>query len=309
MATKPDSVVVTGALGGAGRWVVNRLLEEGYDVVGLDQQLPPDGPTEASFFEVDLTDWGETNQLVSAADPDAVVHLAAIPDPTNHAGSRVFENNILSTYAVLDAAGRAGARVVWASSECTYGFPFADSLLKPVSLPIDESHPLRPEDPYGLSKVAGECIASTMAQRDDVPVASLRSSWIQYPGRYYTTDVRESFDLEALADAPPGAPEIGGTGNFWTYIDVRDFVGMVEAALRADFEGHEPYVCTAPDNYLGIETARLFDALYDDPPDASELDGESAAFTTAKAERDLSWTAEHSWRTAKDETISGPDFG
>ncbi|WP_435180534.1 NAD-dependent epimerase/dehydratase family protein [Halorussus sp. AFM4] len=309
MTANGDSVVVTGALGGAGRWVVDRLVDGGYDVVGLDRRLPEgDVPAGADFFAVDLTDGGETAELVADAAPDAVVHLAAIPDPLNHAGSRVFENNVLSTYAVLDAAGRAGARVVWASSESAYGFPFADSVLEPEYLPIDEAHPLRPEDPYGASKVAGEAVAAMVARRDGVPVASIRPSWIQYPGRYRVADVRAAFDLDDLADAPDGAPDAEGVGNFWSYVDVRDFAGMVKAALRADLDGHEPYLCHAPENYLGVETARLFEALYDDGPDASALEGEASAFTTAKAERDLSWSAEHDWRTAEDEAVDGPEF-
>ncbi|WP_240318896.1 NAD(P)-dependent oxidoreductase [Halorussus rarus] len=310
MTANIDSVVVTGALGGAGRWVVDRLLDEGYDVVGLDRRLPEgDVPDGADFFAVDLTDGGEAGELIADAGPDAVVHLAAIPDPLNHAGSRVFENNVLSAYAVLDAAGRADAKVVWASSESAYGFPFADSVLKPEYLPVDEAHPLRPEDPYGASKVAGEAVAAMVARRDGVPVASVRPSWIQYPGRYEIADVRASFDLDDLESAPPGAPDVGGVGNFWSYVDVRDFAGFVEAALRADFEGHEPYLCHAPENYLGVETAQLFEALYDEGPDASAFDGEASAFTTAKAERDLSWSAEHDWRTAEDEAVEGPNFG
>ena len=58
----------------------------------------------------------------------------------------------MSTYHTLVAAGRAGAKAVWASSESTYGFPFARERTLPDSLPITEDHPLRPEDPCGSSR-------------------------------------------------------------------------------------------------------------------------------------------------------------
>ncbi|MFC6764146.1 NAD-dependent epimerase/dehydratase family protein, partial [Natrinema soli] len=65
MTTDSSSIVVTGALGGAGRWIVERLLADGYDVIGLDRRLPADGgPAGAEFFQVDLTDSGETAELV-----------------------------------------------------------------------------------------------------------------------------------------------------------------------------------------------------------------------------------------------------
>ncbi|GAA0271220.1 NAD-dependent epimerase/dehydratase family protein [Halobacterium noricense] len=308
MCSASSSVVVTGALGGVGQWVVDRLVADGHDVVGLDQRLPAEGgPEGASFFEVDLTDQGETNELISDADPDAVVHLAAIPDPTNHAGSRVFTNNVESAYNVLDAGGRVGADIVWASSESAYGFPFADSVLKPEYVPIDEAHPFRPEDPYGVSKVSGEAVAKATARRHDVSVVSIRPSWVQYPGGYLTEQNREAFDVDGLAARSTEDPPDGGIGNFWSYIDVRDFASMVTAALDADVSGHEAYLCHADENYLDVDTAALFDALFEDAPPC-DTEGNEAAFTTAKAERDLGWTPEHTWRDAADEDADGPDF-
>ncbi|MDS0295642.1 NAD-dependent epimerase/dehydratase family protein [Halogeometricum luteum] len=309
MTTDTRSVVVTGALGGAGRWVVRRLLDDGYEVVGLDQRLPSgDAPEGANFFEVDLTDRGETAELFADVDPDAVAHLAAIPDPTNHAGVRVFSNNVLSAYNVLDAAGRTGARVAWASSESAYGFPFAERRPAPDYVPIDEEHPLRPQDSYGVSKEAGEAVAARTARRYGVPVASIRPSWVQYPGRYEATGNREGFDIEALRDLPSGVSQHGGAGNFWSYIDVRDLASMFSSALTADIEGHEAYLCHAAENYLGLDTADLLDALFGDDAPPCDVEGDACAFTTAKAERELGWAPEHDWREAADENVDGPGF-
>lgn len=309
MGALPDSVVVTGALGGAGRWVVDRLAAADVQVLAIDQQLPDSaGPDAVDFRAADLTDHGETLDLFTRTNPDAVVHLAAIPDPLNHAGVRVFQNNVVSTYNVLDAAGRVGADVTWTSSESAYGFPFAESILAPESLPIDESHPMRPEDPYGTSKVLGETIADMVVRRDGISVTSVRPSWIQYPGSYFVTELREAFDLAALAADPVGAVG-GGPGNFWSYIDVRDLVDMVVRTLETELDGHEAFHCHATENFLGVETTDLFEALLGEVPTPCDLEGDDSAFSMVKAESELDWTPSHSWRTAEDESVEGPQFG
>jgi len=306
MRSEPETLIVTGALGGAGRWVVDRLAEESYDIVAVDRELPVGTPPEGvDFRAVDLVDAGETTDLVLSVDPDAVVHLAAIPDPLNHAGERVYRNNVLSTYNVLNAAGRVGADVTWTSSESAYGFPFADSAQAPDALPIDETHPLRPADPYGLSKVSGEETAKTVVRRDGVSVVSIRPSWVQYPGEYFVTDIRESFDLDALAADPEHAVG-GGPGNYWSYVDVRDLADQIARTLEVDVDGHEALHCHATENYLGEETTDLFAALLGEVPEPYGLSGDDAAFSMEKSRDLLDWTPGHSWRT--ESAVDGPDF-
>ncbi|MFC5368961.1 NAD-dependent epimerase/dehydratase family protein [Salinirubrum litoreum] len=307
MATSPDSVVVTGALGGAGRWVVDRLLEDGIEIVAVDRELPTgDPPERVDFRALDLVDAGETMDLLLDVDPDAVVHLAAIPDPLNHAGERVYRNNVQSTYNVMNAAGRVGADLTWTSSESAYGFPFADDLRSPDSLPIDESHPLRPEDPYGLSKVTGEETAKAVVRRDGISAVSIRPSWVQYPGEYFVTDIRDAFELDALAANPTDAVG-GGPGNFWSYVDVRDLADQIARSLHVDIDGHEAVHCHATDNYLGVDTADLFEVLLGEVPEPCDLSGDESAFSTAKARRLLDWEPAHGWRT--ESAVDGPDFG
>lgn len=308
MTERPNVVAVTGGLGGVGRWVVDRLARDDHDVVCIDRRTPREGVEGVEFFAADLADAGEARDLLHAVDPDAVVHLAAIPDPTSHAGTRVFSNNVLSTYNVLSAAGEVDARIAWASSESAYGFPFAESLVLPDYLPIDEAHPMRPEDPYGVSKVAGEAVAAAVARRHGVQVASIRPSWVQIPGDYRLRGARESVDVDEIA---PGR-RVDGVGNFWSYVDARDLADLFVRAIRTPFDGHEAYHGHAADNYLGVDTERLFAALCGgEVPEAFDVDGEESAFTTAKAAADLGWEPRHSWRDAEAEsgTVDGPSFG
>lgn len=293
-----ETVLVTGGRGRSGRWICDHFAREGYHVVCVDLDHPGWEVTERdrlSFRAVDLTDGAEVRDLVSMLRPDAVVHWAAIPAPERHAGTRVFETNVSSTYNVLDAAGRAGARVVWASSESTYGMAFAEETPLPAYLPMDEAHPTAPEDPYGTSKVVGEEVAKMVARRDGVSVTAIRPSWIQYPGEYTCRDVARD-DLA------------GGMGNCWAYVDVRDVAGIVAAALDAEVEGAEAFHAAAADNYVGEPTAELVEEHFGTLPERCELTGEESVLSTAKAAELLGWEPEHGWREAATESVPGPSL-
>lgn len=292
-----ETVIVTGALGGAGSWIVDSLRSD-HDVVAVDLELPADLDVEGvSFQAVDLTDRADAWETVVDHDPTAVVHFGNIPHEGNHAGGHVYENNALSTFNVLEAAGRAGADVVWASSETVYGTHYPEPEL-PEHLPVTEEHPTRPWNAYETSKLAGEAAAERVKNAYGVSVASIRPSWIQYPGRYLVTDIREEFTMESA----------GRSGNLWSYIDVRDVVDMVETALDAEFEGHEVFNAFAADNYLGVPTAEAIESGYGDLPEDCTLEGDESGFSTAKARESLDWEPTHSWRDAEDEDVAGPSF-
>jgi UDP-glucose 4-epimerase len=277
-------IIVTGGLGASGTWIVDRLAGE-HEVVCLDQERPADGGREGvDYRAVDLTDAGDVFDIVTAVEPEAVVHWAAIPVAGTHAGTEVYRNNTLAAHSVLTAAGRVGADIVQASSDGAYGFFFAEQTPVPDELPITEEHALRPEDPYGLSKVVTEEVGKTVARRDGVSVASLRPSWIQAPGEYPCRDPEYVEDPSA------------GAGNYWSYVDVRDVVDMMEAALDADLEGHEVFNCVAADNALGEPLEGLLREQFGTVPDGPGVEGDGSAYSTAKAERLLGWTPTRSWK-------------
>ncbi|WP_137284244.1 NAD-dependent epimerase/dehydratase family protein [Halorussus salinisoli] len=293
----PQQAIVTGGLGRSGQWIVDHLADEGWKVVCVDQTHPGweiDARDNLDFRAADLTDRGQTLDLLAELDPDAVVHWAALPSPTRHAGGRVFETNVLAAYNVLVGAGRAGARVAWASSESAYGFPFAEEKRLPDRLPIREADALRPEDPYGTSKVVGEEVAKMVTRRFGVSVASIRPSWIQYPGEYNCVEARE--DLAA------------GAGNFWSYVDARDVAGVVAAALDADFSGHEPFHAAAADNYLEMPIEDALQEYFGEVPDDCNVSGGESALSVRKADEVLDWEPDHSWREAADEDVVGPEL-
>jgi UDP-glucose 4-epimerase len=286
-------IVVTGGRGQSGRWIVDGLADD-HAVTCLDRELPEDGHPRVSYRALDLTDAGGVYDTLTAIDPGAVVHWAAIPVAGTHPGVDLYRNNTLAAHAVLTAAGRVGARIVQGSSDGAYGFFFAEETPLPDELPITEAHALRPEDPYGLSKVVAEEIGKTVARRDGVTVASLRPSWIQEPGAYLCRDEDYVGDLGA------------GAGNYWSYVDVRDVVDMVEDALTADFGGHEAFNCVGPDNALGRPLRELLEEHYGELPEECTVESDASAYSTAKAGRLLGREPRRSWREAADEEVPTP---
>jgi nucleoside-diphosphate-sugar epimerase len=292
------TAVVTGVAGGVGSWVADRLATEGWSVVGTDLERPEASVEDIEFVAADLTEQGPTWELVQSADPDAVVHCAALPGVGHRPGTETFLNNVTSTYNVLVAAGTADARVVWTSSESAYGMVFADEPWLPSAFPLSEAEPLCPEDPYGTSKVVGEEIGKMVARQYDVPVASLRPSAVQYPGEYGITDARSAWSRENPWPHP----------NFWSYVDVRDLVGAVEAALDADLAGHEAFNVAAAENFQGLPTAELIELSFGDLPADCALPGEETAYDLSKANELLDWAPEHSYREAERADVAGPDW-
>jgi nucleoside-diphosphate-sugar epimerase len=175
---------------------------------------------------------------------------------------------------------------------------FAEEPWIPDYLPVDEAHDCRPEDPYGTSKHCSEEIAKAVARRHGVPVTTVRPASIFGPEAYRARPQHEGFDLS----------KTGLSGDFWSYVDVRDVARIVEAALAADSDGHETYLCAADENYLGHSTTELVEATGHDLPEECTLEGTQAAFSNRKAAERLGWTPRYSWRNVDDPAASGPEW-
>src|SRR5688572_6834487 len=151
------NVIVTGAAGRLGRLTVRELLDHGYSVVATDR-VPPPAPLGCRFVPAELTSAASVYDLLRGA--EAVIHHGAIPGPSGHPQPVTFENNVMSTYHVLEAASALGLRkAVAASTVFTLGWVEEPERYWPRYVPVDEEHPLTPFEAYGLSKVIGEEIA------------------------------------------------------------------------------------------------------------------------------------------------------
>lgn len=141
-------ILVTGGSGSVGKYIVDELQRHNHTVGVLDIIPPKPG---VWFHDVDVLNLENVVKAVKGY--DAVVHMAGIPHPLNHPAEKVFGVNVNGTFNVLEAAARSNVKkVVFTSSESTLGFAFMTQHMAPEYIPIDELHPLRPQDPYRIEQ-------------------------------------------------------------------------------------------------------------------------------------------------------------
>jgi nucleoside-diphosphate-sugar epimerase len=286
-------ILVTGARGKVGRVTVEALLAAGHDVTAADLTPPsferPD-PDREDYQQADLTDAGQAFAVVRGH--DAVIHAAAIPEPTRNPPQVVFQNNLMSTFNALEAAVRFEVgRFVNVSSETAPGFFFPERPFLPDYVPIDEEHPLRPQDPYALSKVFGEQLMDAAVARSDIRAISIRPSWVQWEGNI-------EHNLGPLVRGEDDGPSAG----FWSYVDVYDLAEALRLAAESDLPGHEVFYIAQPDNSTGLPLADLVRRHHGDQIPLRDLPRPDASgISCAKAERMLGWRATRSWRDYLDD--------
>ena len=285
-------VVVTGARGKVGRAAVDALASAGHEVTGADLDRPifeRIDPAEPLYVQADLADAGDAFAVIRGA--EAVVHAAAIPEPTHNPPHVVFRTNLMATFNAVEAAVRHGvARFVNISSETVPGFHFAEREFLPDYLPIDEEHPLRPQDPYALSKHFGEQLMDAAVRRSDIRCISLRPSWVQHEGNY-----------ERNLGPQVRDPSLASPG-FGSYIDVYDLADAIRLSVESDLAGHEVFNIASPDNVGNLPFAQTVRGIYGDRIEVRELAREDASgMSCAKAERMLGYAPTRSWRDYLDE--------
>ena len=280
-------VVVTGSRGKVGRAATQALVDAGHDVLGVDLLRPVFDAgvvIPGRYMQADLTDPGSAFAIVAGA--DAIVHTAAIPQPTGNPAHVVFQTNLLSTFNLIEAAVRFGVkRFVNVSSESIVGNFFPERPFEPDYLPMDEEHPLYPQDAYALSKDFGEQLMDAAVRRSDIRAISIRPSTVHNEENYESNlgkQVRDASNLSA---------------NFWSYIDVYDLADALVLAAESDLPGHEVFYIASPDNAGGHDFAAMLHKYYGDRIPLRELDRvDASGISTAKARRLLKWEPKRSWR-------------
>ena len=172
-------VLVTGGAGFIGSHIVDELLAQGYDTYVVDNlstgrrdNLPPAVP----LYEVDIRDGDRLATVFSEVQPRFVCHQAAQVSVSRSVREPLFDadQNISGWLRVLEECVRLGVeRVVFASS--------GGALYGDVFEAVDESHPVRPISPYGISKWVGEEYLRFYAREHGIKGIALRYANVYGP--------------------------------------------------------------------------------------------------------------------------------
>ena len=168
-------VLVTGAAGFIGRWVVGELLAQGHEVLPIDNLVAGDraaldefagDPALRPFEEGDIRDATACRRWT--AQVDAVAHLAAsisVQESIDDPGT-TFQNDVVGTFNVLEAARASRARVLFMSTCMVYDRADDDG--------IAEDHPTKPASPYAASKLSGEALTLSYHHAYGLPTTVIR---------------------------------------------------------------------------------------------------------------------------------------
>ncbi|MBI5929067.1 MAG: GDP-mannose 4,6-dehydratase [Chloroflexi bacterium] len=222
--------IITGATGFVGRYLADYFLSVGsYELYGTTYNEPT--PTEATLRKfadlqnLDVRDKATVQHLIESITPDVIIHLAAQTHvPTSYSDPwATHETNIRGTLNILEAVRLANfmhTRILIISSAHVYG------AVKPDALPIRETQPFNPGDPYSVSKVAQDALGLQYFNTYGLNVVRVRPFNHTGPGQT-TQFVIPNFAMqiaEIEAGLKPPQLNVGNLEAERDFCDVRDVV-------------------------------------------------------------------------------------
>ncbi len=273
-----ERIAVTGGSGLLGTQVIQRLAGTAR-LTNIDRNAPRIAHS-GDYQQASITDYDAMKAILQGH--DALIHLAAIPNPREASAETTFHANVQGAWCVMQAAEDAGVRrVVVASSDSVFGLSYNPPDWKPHYLPVDEAHPVRPREVYSLSKKVTETIAASFAVRGQLEVLAVRPSHIIFPRGYGELETRAA-DLQNY--------------HFWAWIAPEDAAQVFDRAINmSDYRGFDVFTAAAIEGLntrptLDMATERWGTGIplqrpetYDRLPTASVLD-------TTKAREILGYT-------------------
>jgi UDP-glucose 4-epimerase len=307
---KNTKVLVVGGAGYIGSHMVKDLLDAGYHVITLDdlstghRELLPGG----EFVEGGLGDAVLLDKLFSTHKISAVMHFAAfsLVGESVEKPLKYYRNNMAATAELLDSMIRHNVkRFIFSSTAAVYG--------EPVDIPITESHPCNPTNPYGESKIAVERMLKDCDSAYGLKYISLRyfnAAGADKSGKIGERHRNETHLIPLVLEVAAGRREnikVFGA-NYRTpdgtcirdYIHVSDLSGAHLLALNSLLSGGDSAVYNLGNNrgYSVREVIELARKVTGKPIPAIEADkrpGDPAILIASsdKIKKNLGWKPEY----------------
>lgn len=317
-------ILVTGGAGYIGTHTVVELLNEGHDVVVLDnlynaseialERVKQITGKDVKFYEVDLLDKDKVNEVFKKEDIDAVIHFAALKAVGESVEKPLmyYENNITGTLNLCEVMNKHDVKnIVFSSSATVYGSPDV--------VPITEDAPLSTTNPYGSTKLMMEQILQDLHVADD--------SWNVVILRYFNPIGAHESGL--IGEDPKGIPNnlvpyitqvaVGNLKSLAVFGDdydtkdgtgVRDYIHVVDLAIgHVDAlkklnpgDGVSIYNLGTGNGYSVLEMVKAFSEVSgkDIPYDIkARRKGDIATVyaDASKAKNEIGWTAKRDLKT------------
>lgn len=295
--------LVTGCAGFIGSHLTERLLKDGWSVLGIDAFVPTYGTVRrrswaskmpsSPYFELIESDLLDLDIAPHLDGCDVVFHLAARPGVRASWAdfSRVSQANIVATQRVLDALSRApDTRLVFASSSSVYG--------NSETYPTTEDASLAPISPYGVSKASAESLISAYVSQTGVQAVSLRYFTVYGPRQRsdmaFTIWLTRALRSQAL-------PIFGDGTAVRDFTFVSDVVKATVAAATCPVEGHEIFNVAGGSPATVNEVVDMIEELLGHPVSRDHTarakgDPRRTGGETTRIERATSWKPEWALR-------------
>lgn len=254
-------ILVTGATGFAGSHLVEALRENGdAEIFGTTFHASVHLPTAqwdtSHLLEQDLTDRAGVDRLIQEVQPDQIYHLAsfAFVGKSFERADELLQNNVRVQLHLLEAvrARAPRARILSIGSAEEYGFS------EPGEVPIRETHPLRPVNPYAVSKVTQEMLAIAYSKSFDMDIIRVRP--FNHIGERQSPEFAIPAFVKQIVAIERGEQSALNVGLLTAVRDFTDVKDMVRAYITMMNSGVSGEVYNAGSG-IGVSMAHVIELL------------------------------------------------
>lgn len=272
-------IAITGARGTVGREVVKICAKAGHHTVQInrtDQEY--DGTANSEMRTADSANsYDDTEKAFQGC--DAVIHLAALPNPVDKEDWKVHSNNVNAAFNGMRAAAGVGIkRFCYASSVNAVGLAYANQPLHFDYFPLDEDTPQNPTDSYALAKQEAETQAKAFA------------NW--FPGMNIACmRIHEVAPLKDVQKEHQEDWENAAVKQLWGWVNPTATARACLLAVETDkLKGCEIFNIIAPTTTQDTPSEELAKKYFPNAEIRGHMSKNQAFWTTTKAKEILGWT-------------------